>query len=151
VANGDYVLKGIGTGREPIPQFWVPSRIGASNWLGFSGHRGKPNLGEGTHVLLYAPGWMRTPAAGMITSDPEYAPDPGQWIEDHSVDWKVQYDRWPWTVSWEPRLIVPDVQLAPHIDDLGINRLSVRSQSYVNIAADVFDLACELMAKKAHA
>lgn len=150
MANGDYVLKSIGTGADPVPQYWLPGRLGeGGNWLGFPKHR-RPNLGDGTHVLLYASGWMRLVAAGVITSEPIWKPDPGQWVEDQAVEWVVRYDRWPWTVSWEPRLLVPYVDLGPHIDDVGINRLSVRSQSYLNISAEKFDRAVDLMARAAH-
>ena len=42
-----------------------------------------------------------------------------------------------------------DVSLGAHIDDVGVNRLSVRSQSYLNISDAQFKRAVERMASAA--
>jgi hypothetical protein len=148
--NGTYVLKSIGTGRLPVDEYWLPGRIDEDGGLlGFPKHR-RPNLGEDTHVLLYAAGHMKLVAAGVITTEPEFAPEKGDWMENKGVGWGHDVDRWPWVVAWEPRLLVPYVSLAPHVDDVGINRLSVRSQSYLNITDKQFDRAVKLMAYAAH-
>ena len=149
MANGQYVVKSIGTGRDRVPEYWPAERLAEDrNLLGFPKHR-RPNLGVDTHVLLYAAGHMRIVAAGVITTEPEYMPGAVQWIENKGVVRAGRADRWPWVVEWAPRLLVPYVSLGAHIDDVGINRLSVRSQSYLNISRAQFKRAIERMASAA--
>ena len=148
-----YILKCIGTGREPVNEFWMEGKRGTRvgpglNLLGFS-RNGRPHVPEGARVVLYASGKLRLVAAGTITSEPEFQPAEHNWADNEATSQVGDPDRWPWVVTWEPRLIVPYVSNCPHLDEVGIDRLSVRSHSYITITRDQYEATVEALAKAA--
>lgn len=123
-----YMIKTIGTGDDRIPDFWVMNNMDLVR-LAFPRHR-QPDIEAEDRVILYATGHQRLIAAGKFTSDIDR--DPAILVRDHG--WKPEdAERWPWVATWEPQNLVPFAHLGPHLTDIGVRTLSIRSQSHILI------------------
>lgn len=141
-----YMIKTLGTGDEPLAEFWVRELTDLKR-LAFPRHR-RPHVEPGDRVLIYATHWQRLIAAGEITSDSEH--DPAILIEEHG--WPDEAaERWPWVATWEPQLLVPFVRMGPHLRDAGVSTLSIRSQSHIFIDKPTYRRTVGLLASSAAA
>jgi hypothetical protein len=82
----------------------------------------RPTMEAGDRAAIYVVGSYRIPAVvevvdGVIlASDETMTSDPS---------------RWPYAIRTRSLLLVPDLSLAPTLTDVGIDTLSVRSQSHI--------------------
>lgn len=141
-----FLIKSIGTGEDPIPDFWVAIDTDLER-LAFPKHR-QPEVEKGDRVVLYATGHQRLIAAGVFTADVRR--DPQVLVGHHR--WRPEdADRWPWVAEWEPQVLVPFVHLGPHLTEIGVDTLSIRSQSHIYIDESKYRRAVGLLATAAAA
>ena len=139
-----YLIKSIGTAELRIPDFWVTIDTDLER-LAFPRHR-EPDIDVGDRVVLYATGHQRLIAAGVFTSDAEF--DPAVLMREHGWD-QEGANRWPWVATWEPQVLVPFVHLGPHLTEIGVRTLSIRSQSHIYIDEAKYRRAVGLLATAA--
>jgi hypothetical protein len=139
-----YLIKSIGTADEPIPDFWVTTATDLKR-LAFPRHR-KPDIEAGDRVVVYATWHQHLIAAGVFTGDAEL--DPDVLVSEHGWD-EEDARRWPWVATWEPQVLVPFVHLGPHLTDIGVSTLSIRSQSHIYIDEAKYRRAVGLLATAA--
>jgi hypothetical protein len=87
--------------------------------IGFP-RRGRPNVGPGDRLVLYATAYQRAFAAVEVTSDPFFVEEPGE-------------ERWPWRVHVRPLLIVPEVRNGAHLEDGGVRPASMKQRSHLRL------------------
>jgi hypothetical protein len=122
-----YWLKSLGTGSEALPRFWMKSRADALEAFACP-KDGRPSFEVGDRVIYYASGWQTVFAAVEVTQEAEHNPNWRSW----------QGTRWPWVVRVQPLLLVPDLNLAPHVTMAAIDTLSVRSQSHIHLTPEQY-------------
>jgi len=120
---------------------WLKSRGVAgldtpNDWLSVHGNLDvmafpkRPTMEAGDKAAIYVVGSYRIPAVvevvdGVIlASDDTMTSDP---------------ERWPYALRTRPLLLVPDLSLAPTLTDVGIDTLSVRSQSHIALNEEQYD------------
>jgi hypothetical protein len=47
--------------------------------------------------------------------------------------YRVDHPRWPWRIVFEPLLVVPDLDLAPPIEAIGVAARSMSQQSHIRL------------------
>jgi hypothetical protein len=113
----------IGTGESPLPSDWLDARPDVLEFVGFP-DKGRPSVEEFDFLAVYLAGHQKVVATLYADSDPYFD---AKRIKSRPAG------RWPWIVDVKPLLVVPDVDFAPHISELGIRGLSVRSHSHIEI------------------
>jgi len=120
---------------------WLKSRGVAglqtpNDWLSIHGNLNvmafpkRPTMGAGDMAAIYVVGSYRIPAVvevvdGVIlSSDDTMTSDPS---------------RWPYALRTRALLLVPDLSLAPTLTDVGIDTLSVRSQSHIALSNEQYE------------
>jgi hypothetical protein len=68
-------------------------------------------------LVLYATGWRRV-FGGVVAIGDAY---------------RVEHPRWPWRIAVEPLLIVPDLDLAPPVESIGVAARSMSQQSHIRL------------------
>lgn len=47
--------------------------------------------------------------------------------------YQVEHPRWPWRIAVEPLLVVPDLDLAPPVEAIGVAARSMSQQSHIRL------------------
>jgi hypothetical protein len=58
----------------------------------------------------------------------------------------VEHPRWPWAIPVEPLLVVPDLELAPPVEAIGVGARSMSQQSHIRLRPEHYDRAVEALA-----
>jgi hypothetical protein len=141
-----YLIKTLGTAQDRIPELWVSTDSDLKR-LAFPKHR-RPDIDVGDRVVLYATGYQKLIGAGVFTSESER--DPDVLVDEHG--WRREdADRWPYVATWEPQVIVPHVNNGPHLTEVGVSTMSIRSQSHIFIDEATYRKAVGLLATAAAA
>lgn len=122
-----YWLKALGTAEGRLDRLWTGPSADALQAFACP-KDGRPSFKVGDRVIYYASGWQKIFAAVEVTDEAEDDPTWQPW----------QGTRWPWVVRVQPLLLVPDLELAPHLGMAAINTLSVRSQSHIHISPEQY-------------
>jgi hypothetical protein len=77
----------------------------------------RPRVREDDRLVLYASVWRRV--FGVVVAIGE-------------VYW-VEHPRWPWRIAVEPLLVVPDLELAPPIEAIGVAPRSMSQHSHIRL------------------
>lgn len=94
--------------------------------IGFP-RRGRPNVGPGDRLALYAAGYRRVFAVVEVTSEPYL-------IEDEPGE-----ERWPWRVTVKPLLIAPIVRDGVRLEDGGVRAASMKQRSHLRLTAEQYE------------
>jgi hypothetical protein len=90
-------------------------------------------MAPGDRLVYYASVWQRVFAVVEVAAGPE--------PRDHP--------RWPWIVRVEPLLVIPDLEVAPPVEAIGVLRRSMSQQSHIRLTAEQYERAVEALASVA--
>jgi hypothetical protein len=113
-----------GTGDRPLP-----ARAGPESLRRHSSTR-RPSVQKGDLAVCYASRWQVVFALVEVCGDPEN--DPGR-------------ERWRWSFSIRPRLMVSDLREAPPVEAAGVLPRSLGRHSYVRLTPEQFEAAREAL------
>ena len=57
----------------------------------------------------------------------------------------VDHPRWPWRIAVEPLLVVPDLDLAPPVESIGVAARSMSQQSHIRLEPGHYRQAIEAL------
>jgi hypothetical protein len=124
-------LKALGHARGPLPARWLEG--GSVSSLRRTGFPRRPRIAPGDRLVYYASVWKRVFAIVEAVADPE----------------PVDHPRWPWAIAVEPLLVIPDLELAPPVEAIGVFPRSMSQQSHIRLTADQYERAVEALASVA--
>ncbi len=118
-------VKTVGSVDDPLSQDWLGEREGLLEQVWFPKH--PRSIRRGDLLVYYAATRGRFPAVVEVTSDEVHTrPD------DHS-------ERWPWYMQVRPRLVIPYLDLAPNLADMGLDPRRLRRQSHILLTDDEWE------------
>src|ERR1700759_5087268 len=106
-------LKAVGHARGPLPARWIEE--GRTSVLREGGFPRRPRVAIDDRLVLYASVWRRVCGVVVAIGEP----------------YLVEHPRWPLRIAVEPLLVVPDLDLAPPIDGIGVAARSMPKQSHI--------------------
>ena len=124
-------LKAVGHARGPLPARWIEE--GRTSVLREGGFPRRPRVSDGDRLVLYASVWRRV--FGVVVAIGKV--------------YQVEHPRWPWRIAVEPLLVVPDLDLAPPVEAIGVAARSMSQQSHIRLRTEHYDLAVEALASVA--
>jgi hypothetical protein len=131
-------LKALGHARGPLPARWLedggPRLRGPARSLRRTGFPRRPRIAPGDRLVYYASVWQRVFAIVEAIAEPE----------------PIDHPRWPWTIAVEPLLVVPDLEIAPPVEAIGVFPRSMSQQSHIRLTAEQYERAVEAIASVAH-
>lgn len=83
----------------------------------------------GDRLVYYASVWRRVFAVVEVVAAPERRADAPA--------------RWPWSVAVEPLLVVPDLDVAPPVEAIGVPARSMSQQSHIRLTEERYRAAVE--------
>jgi len=84
---------------------------------------------EDDRLVLYASVWRRV--FGVVVAVGEA--------------YRVEHPRWPWRIAVEPLLVVPDLDLAPPVESIGVAARSMSQQSHIGLQPTHYRQAVEVL------
>jgi len=124
-------LKALGHARGALPARWLEDgRVEALRRTGFPR---RPRMAPGDRLVYYASVWQRVFAAVEVVAEPE----------------QREHPRWPWIVRVEPLLVIPDLDVAPPVEAIGVFARSMSQQSHIRLTAEQYERAVEALASVA--
>ena len=84
----------------------------------------------GDRLVYYASVWQRVFAIVEVVGEPEPADHP----------------RWPWSIAVDPLLVIPDLDVAPPVQAIGVAPRSMSQQSHIAITPAHYQRAVEAIA-----
>ena len=120
-------LKAVGHARAPLPARWIEE--GRTSALREGGFPRRPRVREDDRLVLYASIWRRI--FGVVVAIGEV--------------YRVEHPRWPWRIAVEPLLVVPDLDLAPPVESIGVAARSMSQQSHIRIESIHYRQAVEAL------
>lgn len=127
-----YWLKPIGHAKGKLKPDWIETRPQVLRRTGFPR---RPRVEPGDRFIYYASVWKVVFAAVEVQTEPEQT-DPG--------------GRWPWTVTVDPLLVIPNLEHAPPVEAIGVPARSTSQQSHIRISAEIYARAVDVIASVAH-
>jgi hypothetical protein len=129
--SGDarYWLRVAGTGEEPHERRdWSTRHVAWARRYGeVAMFPRRPSMSGGDRFVVYAAGSHQTFGEGRIYMLEEIvSPEP---LES-------PHERWPWMVRTRPLIPGPMLHLCPTILDIGVDRSSLRRQSYIGLSEE---------------
>lgn len=79
--------------------------------------------------MLYASVWRRVFGVVVAVGEP----------------YQVEHARWPWRIAVEPLLVVPDLDLAPPVEAIGVAARSMSQQSHIRLEPLHYSAAVEAL------
>jgi hypothetical protein len=122
-----YWLKAVGHARGPLPARWIEE--GRTSVLREAGFPRRPRVIEDDGLVLYASVWRRV--FGVVVAIGE--------------TYRVEHPRWPWRIALEPLLVVPDLDLAPPVEAIGVAARSMSQQSHIRLEPGHYTRAVEAL------
>lgn len=116
-------LKAVGHARGPLPARWIEE--GRTSVLREGGFPRRPRVAEDDRLVLYASVWRRVFGVVVAIGEP----------------YMVEHPRWPWRIAVEPLLVVPDLDLAPRVEAIGVAARSMSQQSHIRLEAAHYERA----------
>jgi hypothetical protein len=120
-------LKAVGHARGPLPARWIEE--GRTSVLREGGFPRRPRVREDDRLVLYASVWRRI--FGVVVAVGEA--------------YRVEHPRWPWRIAVEPLLVVPDLDLAPPVEAIGVAARSMSQQSHIRLEPVHYARAVEVL------
>jgi hypothetical protein len=120
-------LKAVGHTRGPLPERWIED--GRTSVLREGGFPRRPRVSEDDRIVLYASVWRRV--FGVVVAVGEA--------------YRVEHPRWPWRIAVEPMLVVPDLDLAPPVEAIGVAARSMSQQSHIRLDPHQYAQAVEAL------
>jgi len=89
----------------------------------------RPRVSTDDRLVLYASVWRRV--FGVVVATGEA--------------YRVEHPRWPWRIAVEPLLVVPDLDLAPPVEAIGVAARSMSQQSHIRLEPSQYARAVEVL------
>jgi hypothetical protein len=124
-------LKAVGHAQGPLPARWIEE--GRTSVLREGGFPRRPRINEDDRMVLYASVWRRVFGVVAVVGDA----------------YRVEHPRWPWRIAVEPLLVVPDLDLAPPVEAIGIAARSMSQQSHIRLPPVHYTRAVEVLSSLA--
>jgi hypothetical protein len=125
-------LKPIGHARGKLTADWFQT---APRVLARTGFPRRPRVEPGDRFVYYASVWKVVFGLVEVLTEPEQT-DPG--------------GRWPWTVTVDPLLVIPNLEHAPPVEAIGVPARSTSQQSHIRISEEIYARAVDVIASVAH-
>lgn len=123
----NYWLKSIGASGDELKKYWLRSRGDLLDQIRFAKTKRPSGVARNDRLVLYAAGWERFFGVAIVTSL-EPREDLGE-------------RRWPWVLDVAVPLVVPRLDLAPHLSEMDVATTSVRQQSHIALTSRQFEKA----------
>jgi hypothetical protein len=123
----NYWLKSIGSADDELDRDWLSSRGDLLDQVRFATNKRPSGIARGDRLVLYAAGWECFYGVAIVTSE-ESREDLGE-------------KRWPWVLDVTVPLVVPRLDLAPHLREMDVANTSVRQQSHIALTREKFEKA----------
>jgi hypothetical protein len=120
-------LKAVGHARGPLPARWIEE--GRTSVLREGGFPRRPRIEVDDRLVLYASVWRRVFGVVVAIGEP----------------YRVEHPRWPWRIAVEPLLVVPDLDLAPPIEAIGVAARSMSQQSHIRLEESHYTRAVDAL------
>jgi hypothetical protein len=108
-------LKAVGHAHGPLPARWIEE--GRTSVLREGGFPRRPRVHADDRLVLYASVWRCVFGVVVAVGEP----------------YRVEHPRWPWRIGVEPLLVVPDLDLAPPVEAIGVAARSMSQQSHIRL------------------
>ena len=113
-----------GTGDRPLPERVDPEALRRH------ASTRRPSVQKGDLALCYASVWQAVYGLAEVVGAPEN--DPAR-------------TRWAWRFALRPRLVLPDLDRAPAVEEIGVFPSSLWRHSYIRLTPDQFEQAVALL------
>jgi hypothetical protein len=123
----NYWLKSIGSSDDELKGNWLDSRRDLLDEIRFARNKRPSGVARGDRLVLYAAGWECFFGVAIVTA--------AESREDRAEE------RWPWVLDVTVPLVVPRLDLAPHLREMDVANTSVRQQSHISLTPEKFDKA----------
>lgn len=118
-------VKIVGSADDPLKPEWLDEREGLLHSVWFPKH--PRSIRRGDLLVYYAATHGRFPAVVEVVSDEVHA-RPATYSE-----------RWPWYMQVRARLVIPHLDEAPTVGDVGLDPLRLRRQSHILLTDDEWE------------
>jgi hypothetical protein len=126
-------LKMIGTATDRLDNDWLFGRSDLLDHVRFSRTKRPSGVSRGDFLVYYAAGWERFFGIAIVTAQSaEEIIEPGE-------------ERWPWRLGVRVPLVVPRIELAPRLSELGVANTSVRQQSHIVLTDEQYRMAFDAL------
>lgn len=122
-----YWLKSIGSADDELDRDWLGSRPDLLDAVRFARNKRPSGIALDDRLVLYAAGWECFYGVAIVT-----AAEPREDLAE---------ERWPWVLDVTIPLVVPRLDLAPHLREMGVANTSVRQQSHIALTREKFEMA----------
>lgn len=123
----NYWLKSIGASGDELRGNWLDSRPDLLDEIRFARNKRPSGVARGDRLVLYAAGWECFFGVAIVVASESR--------ED------LAETRWPWVLDVTVPLVVPRLDLAPHIRQMDVANTSVRQQSHISLTPEKFQKA----------
>ena len=123
----NYWLKSIGSSDESLDEDWLQDRYDLLDRIRFAKNKRPSGVARHDRLVLYAARWECFYGVAIVVSAEPY--------EDQTEE------RWPWVLDVKVPLVVPRLDLAPHLKEMGVATTSVRQQSHIALTSEQFEKA----------
>jgi hypothetical protein len=123
----NYWLKSIGSADDELDRDWLESRRDLLDQVRFATNKRPSGIARGDRLVLYAAGWECFYGIAIVIS------------AESRKD--LSEKRWPWVLDVTVPLVVPRLDLAPHLREMGVANTSVRQQSHIALTREKFERA----------
>ena len=120
-------LKAVGHAGGPLPARWIEE--GRTSVLREGGFPRRPRVEADDRLVLYASVWRRV--FGVVVAVGHV--------------YRVEHPRWPWRIAVEPVLVVPDLDLAPPVEAIGVAARSMSQHSHIRLDPRHYSRAVEAL------
>ena len=120
-------VKTVGSADDPLFSDWLDARGYLLEWVWFPKH--PRSLRAGDLLVYYAATRGVFPAVVELVSN-----------EVHAQEAHPRHPaRWPWRMAVRPRLVIPRLEDAPTISDVGLDSLRLRRQSHILLSDEEWE------------
>lgn len=126
-----YWLKMIGASGHTLDNDWLDTRYDLIDRVRFARNKRPTGVASGDRLVLYAAGWERFYAIAIVTTETPYRDD--------------AEPRWPWVHDVTVPLVMPRLEMAPALAELGVAPTSVRQQSHIRLSDAQYERAFEAL------
>jgi hypothetical protein len=123
----NYWLKSIGSAEETLEKNWLDSRYDLLDEVRFAVNKRPTGIARDDRLVFYAAGWGCFYGVAIVTS-----------VEPRK---DLRKRRWPWVLDVTVPLVVPRLDLAPRLHEMGVASTSVRQQSHIALTREKFERA----------
>jgi hypothetical protein len=123
----NYWLKAIGSAKNRLDPDWLSTRSDLLDKIKFGKTKRPSGISRDDRLVLYAARWECFFGVAVVTS-----------VEPR---WDPSEEKWPWVLDVKVPLLVPRLDLAPRLSEMGVANTSVRQQSHIALTREQFEKA----------